>query len=222
MDMEAGNYEILITDDHPIVLEGIKKIALMLDGVKCDGINEVEKLEECFSERPPYDMYILDLEFPKADGFSVIRFLREKAPDSRILIYTMHEEPWMLAKLINADIDGLVSKNADITDLQQAISALRNGETYFNAVFLDMMQRGKDFYIDSKKNGPHLSFREMEVLSYIVKGFSNRQISEMIFLSENTIKTYRRRLMIKVGAKNAADLAFKGKSLIEGNSYILK
>lgn len=220
--MEAGSYEILITDDHPIVLEGIKKIALMMEGVKCDGIGEVEKLEERFSERPPYDMYILDLEFPKADGFSVIRLLREKAPDSRILIYTMHEEPWMLAKLIDADIDGLVSKNAALSELEKAISALRSGETYFNSVFLDMMQRGKDFYINPEKNGPHLSSREMEVLSYIVKGFSTKQISDLIFLSENTIKTYRRRLMIKVGAKNAADLAFKGKSLIEGNHSLLK
>lgn len=220
--MEAGSYEILITDDHPIVLEGIKKIALMMEGVKCDGIGEVEKLEERFSERPPYDMYILDLEFPKADGFSVIRLLREKAPDSRILIYTMHEEPWMLAKLIDADIDGLVSKNAALSELEKAISALRSGETYFNSVFLDMMQRGKDFYINPQKNGPHLSSRELEVLSYIVKGFSTKQISDLIFLSENTIKTYRRRLMIKVGAKNAADLAFKGKSLIEGNHSLLK
>lgn len=220
--MEAGSYEILITDDHPIVLEGIKKIALMMEGVKCDGIGEVEKLEERFSERPPYDMYILDLEFPKADGFSVIRLLREKAPDSRILIYTMHEEPWMLAKLIDADIDGLVSKNAALSELEKAISALRSGETYFNSVFLDMMQRGKDFYINPEKNGPHLSSRELEVLSYIVKGFSTKQISDLIFLSENTIKTYRRRLMIKVGAKNAADLAFKGKSLIEGNPSLLK
>lgn len=220
--MEAGSYEILITDDHPIVLEGIKKIALMMEGVKCDGIGEVEKLEERFAERPPYDMYILDLEFPKADGFSVIRLLREKAPDSRILIYTMHEEPWMLAKLIDADIDGLVSKNAALSELEKAISALRSGETYFNSVFLDMMQRGKDFYINPQKNGPHLSCRELEVLSYIVKGFSTKQISDLVFLSENTIKTYRRRLMIKVGAKNAADLAFKGKSLIEGNHCLLK
>lgn len=218
--METGNYEILIIDDHPIVLEGIKKIASMLGRVKCDGILEVEKLESSFSSRPPYDMYILDLEFPKADGFSVIKSLRDKAQDSRILIYTMHEEPWMLAKLIDADIDGLVSKNADLSELKKAIVALRSGDTYFNEEFLSMMQRGKDFYIDTRREGPHLSCRELEVLAYIVKGFSNKQISEMIFLSENTVKTYRRRLMIKVGAKNAADLAFKGKNLIQGDLFI--
>ncbi|WP_455587517.1 response regulator [Bacteroides sp.] len=212
--METGNYEILIIDDHPIVLEGIKKIASTLEGVKCDGILEVEKLENSFSSRPPYDMYILDLEFPKADGFSVIKSLRDKAPDSRILIYTMHEEPWMLAKLINADIDGLVSKNADLSELQKAISALQNGDTYFNATFLDMIQRGQNFYIEPEGKGPNLSCREKEILAYIVKGFSNKEISGLIYISENTIKTYRKRLMVKIGAKNAADLAFKGKNLI--------
>ena len=93
--MEVECCEILVVDDHPIVLEGIKKIASALEGVKCDGIMEVEQLEHYFSARSPYNMYILDLEFPQADGFSVLRMLRDKAPDSRILIYTMHEEPWM-------------------------------------------------------------------------------------------------------------------------------
>ena len=102
--MEVECCEILVVDDHPIVLEGIKKIASALEGVKCDGIMEVEQLEHYFSARSPYNMYILDLEFPQADGFSVLRMLRDKAPDSRILIYTMHEEPWMLAKLIDADL----------------------------------------------------------------------------------------------------------------------
>lgn len=140
--MEVECCEILVVDDHPIVLEGIKKIASALEGVKCDGIMEVEQLEHYFSVRSPYNMYILDLEFPQADGFSVLRMLRDKAPDSRILIYTMHEEPWMLAKLIDADIDGLVSKNADLSELQKAISTLRSGETYFNEVFLDNASSG--------------------------------------------------------------------------------
>ncbi|MCS2403744.1 helix-turn-helix transcriptional regulator [Bacteroides salyersiae] len=60
----------------------------------------------------------------------------------------------------------------------------------------------------------NLSSREKEILAYIVKGFNNKQISELIYLSENTIKTYRKRLMIKIGAKNAADLVFKGKDFL--------
>ena len=188
--MEVECCEILVVDDHPIVLEGIKKIASALEGVKCDGIMEVEQLEHYFSARSPYNMY------------------------SRILIYTMHEEPWMLAKLIDADIDGLVSKNADLSELQKAISALRSGETYFNEMFLDMIRHGKEFYICTENKGPNLSSREKEILAYIVKGFNNKQISELIYLSENTIKTYRKRLMIKIGAKNAADLVFKGKDFL--------
>lgn len=212
--MTKKYYEILITDDHPIVLEGIKRVASMLKDVRCDGINEVEKLESSFLTHSPYDLYILDLDFPKADGFSVIRLLRKKAPDSRILIYTMHEEPWILAKLINADIDGLLSKNSDLSELQKAICALKEGDTYFNDAFLEMIQKGKEFYIDSDKGTIHLSAREKEVLAYVVKGFSNKEISESIFLSENTVKTYRKRLMLKIGAKNAADLVFKGKDFI--------
>jgi len=120
----------------------------------------------------------------------------------------------MLAKLIDADIDGLVSKNADLSELQKAISTLRSGETYFNEVFLDMIRHGKEFYICTENKGPNLSSREKEILAYIVKGFNNKQISELIYLSENTIKTYRKRLMIKIGAKNAADLVFKGKDFL--------
>lgn len=212
--MIPRNYEILAIDDHPVVLEGIKKIASMCSNVSCDGITEVEMLESSFSSRPPYDMYILDLEFPKADGFSILRTLRERTLDSRILIYTMHEEPWILANLIDADIDGLVSKNADLSELQKAISALREGDTYFNETFLEMIENGKDFYVEQGIEGPKLSDRERCVLKYICKGFNNKEIAEMIYLSIDTIKTYRKRLMLKFGAKNAADLAFKGKDFI--------
>ena len=81
-------------------------------------------------------------------------------------------------------------------------------------VFLDMIRHGKEFYICTENKGPNLSSREKEILAYIVKGFNNKQISELIYLSENTIKTYRKRLMIKIGAKNAADLVFKGKDFL--------
>ena len=77
-----------------------------------------------------------------------------------------------------------------------------------------MIRHGKEFYICTGNKGPNLSSREKEILAYIVKGFNNKQISEIIYLSENTIKTYRKRLMIKIGAKNAADLVFKGKDFL--------
>ena len=81
-------------------------------------------------------------------------------------------------------------------------------------LFRSMIRHGKEFYICTENKGPNLSSREKEILAYIVKGFNNKQISELIYLSENTIKTYRKRLMIKIGAKNAADLVFKGKDFL--------
>lgn len=89
--MNETRYHILAVDDHPVVLEGIRMIVGQIEGVRCVGLGRVEDLRRTLAGES-YDMYILDLEFPDADGFCVISEIREKKPDTRILVYTMHEE----------------------------------------------------------------------------------------------------------------------------------
>lgn len=124
--------------------------------------------------------------------------------------YTMHEEPWIIAKLSTLNINGAVSKNASTSELRDAISTLKNGTRYFSNVFSELDKEKQNTLPHAL---PELSRREKEVLAYLSQGLSTSEISQLLFLSINTIQTYRKRLMEKLEAKNVAELVYKGKSL---------
>lgn len=210
--MKEESYRILAVDDHPVVLEGIRLVVTRIEGVQCTGLTNTTDLKQALLSED-YDMYILDLEFPDTDGFCVINAIRDAKPESRIIIYTMHEEPWVLAKLLDLEIDGVISKCAGTEELCKAVNVVRSGGTYFNRAFLDLTKKRK-MAVPSNGNIFELSERETEVLRYLSKGMSTNQIAETMFLSKNTIQTYRKRLMVKLKAKNVAELVMKGKDLL--------
>ena len=197
--MNPDIYKLLIVDDHPIVAEGIVSIASQQSNILCKSITRMENL-----------LPTIDLELPEINGFQLIHLLQEQMPDCKILIYTMHEEPWVIAKLAEEEISGAVSKNASTSELKQAINQIRLGHKYFSEVFSILHK--KQINIDLHKI-PELSKREKEVLTYLSEGLSTSEISDLLCLSTNTIQTYRKRLMEKLEAKNVAELVYKGKEI---------
>ena len=182
MKPNKETYRILVIDDHPIVAESIIALASQLEGVTCKGATCAKDVEH----------------------------LHSQIPKCGILIYTMHEEPWIIAKLSTLNINGAVSKNASTSELRDAISTLKNGTRYFSNVFSELDKEKQNTLPHAL---PELSRREKEVLAYLSQGLSTSEISQLLFLSINTIQTYRKRLMEKLEAKNVAELVYKGKSL---------
>ena len=157
-----------------------------------------------------FDMCITDLEFPDTNGFQFIHILQDELPSCKILIYTMHEEPWVIARLSELNISRAVSKHTDTSELSTAITSIRMGNKYFSEGFATLNKR------KSTTEGhkiPELSKREKEVLSHLAEGLSTSQIAALLCLSTNTIQTYRKRLMEKLNAKNVAELVSKGKEI---------
>ena len=195
---EKETFKILIVDDHPIVAEGIIAVLSRLEGTKC-------KRGLCGKEAKR----LMDL--PDMNGFQLIGQLHSQAPKCRILIYTMHEDSWVTAKLSTLHIHGAVSKNADISELPRAIAALRNGKRYFSHAFLELNK--EEQHTAPPHVPPELSGREKEILACLSQGMSTTEISQSLFISTNTVKTYRKRLLEKLEAKNVAELVCKGKEL---------
>lgn len=209
MKPNKETYRILVIDDHPIVAEGIIALASQLEGVTCKGATCAKDVEQ-LTLKERFDLCIIDLELPDMDGFQLISHLHSQIPECGILIYTMHEEPWIIAKLSTLNINGAVSKNASTSELRDAISTLKNGTRYFSNVFSELDKEKQNTLPHAL---PELSRREKEVLAYLSQGLSTSEISQLLFLSINTIQTYRKRLMEKLEAKNVAELVYKGKSL---------
>lgn len=203
------DYNILVIDDHPIVCDGICNLLSRMEGIKCIPKNDITNIYADI-ESTQADLCILDLSLPDINGFHLIETIHEKTPSCSILIYTMHEEPWIIEQLSNFDIQGAVSKSDPIHELYDAVQSIKNNTNYFSHTFMALENEKKRAVTTEV---PELSKREKEVLNYISQGMSTTQMAELMFLSINTIQTYRKRLMAKLDAKNVAELVYKGKDL---------
>ena len=213
--MTSNNYRILALDDHPMVTEGISHL---LGDYAVTTVSHTTHLLSLLDSGQSYHLFIIDLQLPDADGFEVLGAIRSHCPEASILIYTMHEEPWILARLASLDIQGVVSKALPVARLRQAVETIRQGGTAFDEAFTQQLKHLMDG--DSRTtympgNAFQLSEREQQVLQFMAQGMTTQQIAAKLFLSENTVGTYRHRLMTKFDAHNVAQLIVKARFFLE-------
>ncbi|MGM9779645.1 MAG: response regulator [Prevotella sp.] len=206
-----SEYNILIVDDHPIVREGLKVILSRIDGVNCTSCDSVEQLVNMLSRNICHDLYILDLEFPKADVFPIIGKINEQYPNARILVYSMHEDPWMLSLIDTYKIHGYVSKNDSMDTLLGAVIRIRDGGEAFSDAYLKARNTVGDM---SVAENVVITEREKHVLYYLSKGYTTQEIAEKLHISYFTAKTHRNNLAKKLHAKNAIEIVIKGKKYL--------
>lgn len=196
---------IIVIDDHPIVAQGIIEIART-----CPGIGSVSLGHS--GDTPHRDaLYIIDLELGHGEenGFDIIEHLTAEIPANRILIYTMHEEPWVKAKICSLPIGGAVLKTEPVSLLREAMEKLLHGAVFFSPAF--SRQRETHTTYDP---ATEISEREREVLKLLCQGYTSQRIAAELNLSINTIQTYRRRVMEKFNAANVAELIYQTKGFV--------
>lgn len=203
---------ILIVDDHPIVREGLAVVLsrFMGEEVECIQCDSVERLTSMLNHDIRHDLYILDLEFPKSDIFPVLGRICRQFPDSKILIYSMHDDAWILSHIDPSMIDGFVSKGESMDILLEAIKKISEGGEAFSEAFLE----ARGTCISSPDDDAVITERERQVLYYLSKGYSTNEIAEKLHISYFTAKTHRSHLAKKLHAKNAIEIVMKGKKYL--------
>lgn len=203
---------ILIVDDHPIVREGLAVVLsrFMGEEVECIQCDSVERLTSMLNHDIRHDLYILDLEFPKSDIFPVLGRICRQFPDSKILIYSMHDDAWILSHIDPSMIDGFVSKGESMDILLEAIKKISEGGEAFSEAFLE----ARGTCISSPDDDVVVTEREKQVLFYLSKGYTTQEIAEKLHISYFTAKTHRNNLAKKLHAKNAIEIVMKGKKYL--------
>ncbi len=200
-EYQYANLSIAIIDDHEAILEGINSF-LKKQGIgRVDVFTSPEGLSDAMSSTR-YDVYVIDVELKEDTGLSMIGMIRAKDAEAKILIYTMHEEVWIVREIQNKDVNGVLYKSAHMDEVLEAINALLAGRTYYSKKFRQMAN-------NILPNAAPLSKRETEVLKKIAQGYSSKDIAKLLFISENTVETHRRNLFAKLQANNVADLIVK-------------
>lgn len=203
--MEHREADILLVDDHSLIIEGIKFIASSIDGVRDIYTATTGKEAMEIINQRNFDMYILDMELPDLDGFDLIRYILHKDKKAKILIDTVHDEVWTVKRLAQSGVKGVILKSADTAELAKAIQYVLDGEVYFCLHFKKILAHA--LCIDDVAE--NLTPREIEVLHLIAQGLNTREIAERMCLSINTIESHRKNLFVKLGAKNSVDLVLK-------------
>jgi DNA-binding NarL/FixJ family response regulator len=198
---------ILMADDHPIVLAGLKALVqadarLQIVGEARDGRSA---LRLASSLRP--DVIVLDLSLPELGGAEVVKALRAEQPDCRVLVLTVHEDRATLRQLLDLGVAGYLVKRSAADDLVRAIHAVAAGGTYLDpAIAGKVVSGGQSTSRAQGENGVELSERETDVLRLIANGHSNKEISARLAISVKTIETYKARAMEKLGFKTRVDV----------------
>jgi two-component system, NarL family, response regulator, fimbrial Z protein, FimZ len=187
---------IIIIDDHPMIRDTVSSV------LRAD--SELEVVGECgdgeeglamtLSKNP--DLLVLDLDLPRLDGLSMIRRIRAENNKIRILILSAKPEQVMAGHAKMAGANGYVGKGREIGELLTAIKTVLFGYDCFPADGNTMRENGLDL----------LSPREVEVLQYLARGISNKDIAARLFLSDKTVSTYKSRIQEKLRVSSLAGL----------------
>lgn len=191
--------KILLVDDHPIVLEGIK--ALLSKSI--EGISVITAVDaakaKAYIQAGGVDMMITDLDLDNDSGMALIDFLIGIRPNAKVIIYTMHEEPWTVQAIADCCHDGVVMKGDSTSELLAAVKAVAEGRGYYSRSFCSAL--------GNLRQGPgQLSGRERQVLGTIADGLSADEAARQLGVTKNTIEFHRRRIMRKLNAVNAAEV----------------
>lgn len=200
--------DVLVVDDHSLVLEGICKVVDQMPEVAgLLATTSGKRALELISERM-FDVYILDLSMPEVSGFDLIAAIREVNAKARIVVSTMHEEVWMVNRMINSGVNAIVLKSSASEELVAAVRAVLSGNIYTCPRFTSISKKMKA-NLDGIHDDDLPTRREREVLEAMAKGMNTHEIALFLKISENTVETFRKRLMSKFGAKNATDIVVK-------------
>lgn len=203
--------KLLLCDDHAVVRSGLR---MLLDGrhgieVVGEASEGAEAIRMALELKP--DFVLMDISMPHGmDGLAATEALKRQLPDTNILILTMHDDDEYLFRAIQIGASGYILKNAPHEELVSAIRSVADGDAYLNPTATKRLMSEYLIRMNSGAEPPDaydkLSEREKEVLGWIARGYSNKEIADNLVISVKTVETHRSNLMEKLGLKTRPEL----------------
>ena len=197
---------ILIADDHGIVRSGIRMLIDRQAGMRVvaeaeDGIQAVELAQ---TQKP--DVAILDVSMPRMTGLQAAREIRSRAPETSVLLLSMHDDERYFFDAVDVGAAGYVLKRSADTDLIDAIQAVARGEQFVSpvterAVIKEWLEGGREDRLEDP-----LTPRELDVVKLIAEAYTNKQIAEALHVSEKTVESHRANVLSKLGMRDRVEL----------------
>lgn len=199
--MAMDKINILIVDDHPMVLEGMRSMLVQINFVNINGTagNAYEAIEQIKIAVP--DIVITDINMPEISGIELTAKIKIEFPGVKVIAMSTFKERSYISQMIQSGASGYLVKSASKEEIEEAILSVYEGKLYMS---LDI-----NLSADEKQHigkAPVISSREKEVLELIADGLTNPQIASKLFISLHTVDSHRKNLLTKFGINNTASL----------------
>ena len=206
--------QIMIADDHPLFVEGLKMILSSNDLLQIAGIaNDGKQLLYLLTQQPNIDLILLDVNMPNLNGLDTIKYIKQSFGASKVLMLSAYSDEKVVEQAKTAGADGYILKNSSKDELLRAIMDVVNGKTHFdiqNEPNQDEAFKKMDIFLRQY----NLTKREKEILLYLKQTYTNQQIADTLHLSIYTVETHRKNIMQKLQLNSPAALV---KFLVEFN-----
>lgn len=198
---------VLLIDDHPLLLQGIKSHLENAGNIHIVG--EARDADQALEQvgRTGPDLAVIDINLAGSsmNGLELAKALADRSPDTKVVVFTMHEEEEYVLEAIRNGASGYLLKDEPVEEILEAIAEVSSGGSYFSSRISKQMMRAMAEGLQPENQCP-LTRRELEVLGWIAEGLINKEIADKLGLSVRTIESYRERIMNKLDIHSVAGL----------------
>lgn len=186
--------KVIVIDDHPIVLEGLKTLLTNRDDMTVVGCFDTAKigLEAVKSQKP--NVVLLDINLPDMNGAELCRMVRKYDKDVCIIALSVHNERPVIKNMMQSGADGYVLKNSVGDEIITAIHATLRGNKYHCRKTKEIMSQVRE---GDLAEIPQVTRREKEIMELVSQGLTTPQVAERLFISAHTVESHRKNLIEK-------------------------
>jgi two-component system invasion response regulator UvrY len=203
--MPTNKIRILVVDDHPVVRDGLREVFRRTPRIIIEGEAETGQKALDFLRNGNVDVMLLDISMPGMSWLDVLKNALAIRPRLAVLILSMYKDEDFIVRSLQAGAAGYLTKDSIGNELVQAVEKAASGRRYISSsvaeTLAEHINRGN---IRAAHQG--LSDREFQVMIMLARGLKPSEIARDLFLSVNTVNTYKSRILEKMKAKNVADL----------------
>lgn len=202
--------KLLIVDDHPMILEGSKKLFSDEKDIDVDTLHNIEVFEEVI-ENTKYDIFLIDINLGETSGIALAEIVRAKMPNAIVILYTGHNIEDYYSLIIDRKIDNILSKTATKDKIIRTIHCAINREALLPDHFLD--------YVTRRLNGNRppkalrLNIRQKKILQFVVDGHTNHAIAAELGIPQRTIENNLSQIFALLNVTTRTEAVVKAKEL---------